>query len=736
MRCYHDSNVKYCFVLMLLLCRAGLTQVCAPTLAIQPNSVISAALTASNCTLADGSSYADYLVAFPTQGTWSGSVTAADGVTPLTLILRDLSGAQLYSGATLQGSVERGTYHILVNAAAPGQATGYQLSSSFAAAPNVLCWNYAMLGTIRPIAGSLGPASCALPDGSSYDGFQLTLYGSGTVDIAVTANGFTPLLILRTSDGYSLPGGTSVDANGATHLTVQSVGDDTYTVIVAMSSPGQAGGAYSVLASFTPNQGETCVPQAGLDGSQQTSGTITATSCNFNLPNRDDNALFNFYNVHLDQAGVVQAAIASADFSPLLLLLDADGNAIAEDIESGGNGAPLIQQQLPAGDYLLVVFNEDSFGGSYSLTYRYTPGTGNPCPVITVNPGDQVSGILAGASSCSDFGYLADTYQVVLPVAGTLTLLLSSPDFSTFLDLHDAKDNDLTWGAPTPDDSGSVITVNLPAGTYYTYAASMDLPGGYSLSYTFAPSSLPACPVARTMAPNAYIQNAQLGPASCQGTDGRFADFYSFTLPVASTQAVFMLSQAIPPYITLYRSDGTPLRSDQHSYANDNAAIIQYLPAGNYLVKARSSDPNATGPYSLYLDFQQGSPPQLCAPLSLPVNGFVTGQTWFTSCTWYDKTFSDVYQLNITSSQLVTIGVQSTDFDAFLILMDAKGNLLTSDDNSGGGLNPLIVQSLDPGVYYVVVKPSSDPTTSGNYTISEVSSPVSTAQALPAREKF
>jgi hypothetical protein len=697
--------------------------VCAPTGVVQTNSTVNGALSTSNCTLPDGTAYADYLLVFPVHGAWTGAVTAADGVTPLTLILRDLSGAQIYSGANIQGAVERGTYHLLVN----GSAVGYQLASSFTPAPNVLCWSFPLMGTIRTINGLLGLASCQLPDGSPYDGYQLTLYGSGTVDIAVNAYGFTPLVILRSSDGYSLPGNISTDAYGATHLTIEAVGNDTYTLCVAVSSPDQIGGAYSVSATFTPDDGEACVSQSALTTSQKVNGAISPTGCNFNLPGRDDNAFFTFYNVHLDQTGVVQASIPASDFSPLLLLLDADGNTISEDIESGGNGTPLIEQQVAPGDYVLVVFNEDSFGGNYTLNYQYTAGPGPACPVVSMNPGDQVAGTLTGGVSCADFGYMADTYQLVLPADGSLSLLLSSPDFSTFVDLRDAKDNELTWGAQSSDGSGSFLNVNLPADTYFAHAASMDLPGGYTLSYTFTPMTLPACPAAMPMPPNGYIQNAQLGASSCQGKDGRFADYYAFTLPAASTQALFMLSTAVSPYVTLYQPDGTPLRSDQNSYADNSAVIVQYLAAGNYQVKARSADPNATGLYSLYLNYQAG-PPQLCAPRSLAVNITVTGQTSFTSCAWYDKTFADVYALNIVDSSLeLAIGAQSTAFDAFLILCDAKGNVLAADDNSGGGSNPMITQALDPGTYFVVVKPSSDPTSAGSYTLTATATPAGTS---------
>jgi hypothetical protein len=218
---------------------------------------------------------------------------------------------------------------------------------------------------------------------------------------------------------------------------------------------------------------------------------------------------------------------------------------------------------------------------------------------------------------------------------------------------------------------------------------------------------------------------------SCEGTDGRRSDSYQFTLPAASTEAVFMTSASVSPDLTLYQSDGTPLRNDLNSYAAGNAVIVQYLPAGNYTVQARSADPTSSGPYNLYLYFQQGAPPQLCAPRTLPENGSVSGQTSYTSCAWNDKTFADVYQMNVANStQLLTIGAQSPIFDPYLILMDSKGNVLATDDNSGGGLNPLIVQALDPGTYFVVVKPASDPTSAGSYTLTTNTGPAPTGQSV------
>jgi hypothetical protein len=91
---------------MLALCGVGRAQVCAQAGVLQPNASVSAGLGASSCTLADGSSYDAYQIVFPTRGAWSASVTAVDGVTPLSLILRNPSGAQVTSGASVQFPVE------------------------------------------------------------------------------------------------------------------------------------------------------------------------------------------------------------------------------------------------------------------------------------------------------------------------------------------------------------------------------------------------------------------------------------------------------------------------------------------------------------------------------------------------------------------------------------------------------------------------------------------------------
>jgi hypothetical protein len=333
--------------------------------------------------------------------------------------------------------------------------------------------------------------------------------------------------------------------------------------------------------------------------------------------------------------------------------------------------------------------------------------------------------VLSGSGSCADGALLSDTYKLVLPADGTVNLSLTSPDFSPFLDLRDAKDNDLTWGTPVADASASFLAVDLRAGTYYVGAATMDRPGAYALAYTFTAKPATPCPVPRQMPPNGFIHNTQLGAASCLDDDGRHADYYRFTLSAPASEGIFLTSDSILPEITLYREDGTLLRQDQDSYIDQNAMLVQYLPAGTYQVRARSADPALEGAYNLDLLWAQGPPPQLCAPRAFPASGLAIGSTSFMSCIWYDKTFTDVYRISVADvAQVVSVGAHSDAFDASLILMDSKGNTLASDDDSGGGSKAFLIQTLDPGNYYIVVKPTIDASSAGSYDVSVSLAPV------------
>jgi len=46
--------------------------------------------------------------------------------------------------------------------------------------------------------------------------------------------------------------------------------------------------------------------------------------------------------------------------------------------------------------------------------------------------------------------------------------------------------------------------------------------------------------------------------------------------------------------------------------------------------------------------------------------------------------------------------------DAYLELLDERGNVVDVDDNNGGSASARLTTSVEPGTYYVVAKPFAD----------------------------
>jgi hypothetical protein len=90
-----------------------------------------------------------------------------------------------------------------------------------------------------------------------------------------------------------------------------------------------------------------------------------------------------------------------------------------------------------------------------------------------------------------------------------------------------------------------------------------------------------------------------------------------------------------------------------------------------------------------------------------------------------DNSFVDEYRITIPSSGELTITLRSADFDAFLFLVDesmtcvggcSDEQLITFDDDSGGGLDAQITINLAAGTYLILANSFFDGE-SGQYTL-------------------
>jgi hypothetical protein len=686
-------------------------QDCPAVVQLPPAGTLSGALGSASCVLNDGSSYTAYRLDLPVRGKIGIGLSGMSS--DLQFILRNADGARLDSGSSIRRALEAGTYNLLVNGKTSGETGPFTVTTTFVAELSMLCKNYPNIGHRQTIANTLGNYGCTAPDGTPYDGWALTTYGAGTLTITASSQDFSPTVTLRGSDGRAL----ASSVNGILVSPVQA--DSQYTLVVASADKT---GTYQLTTAFQNATDDTCHSTGTFTDSANDNAAITADSCYVTIPGSGDQLYYNYYNVQTQAAGVLSFTVTSGDFTPTLYLLDEAGNTLAFDSVGGGydtSGIPhsYLRVSLPPGNYLLQTLSDASSGGNYQLQYSYSTDPQKSCRPTSVNPGDLMTGSLSPSSCRTSLG-LTDLYNVTLPTAGTLDLDLASLEFPAKLAIRDPKDNLIVRGQEVDGVTAAHITADLPAGVYTVAAAAQSYAGAYRLSSKFSAHDVTACGFTQAIDLNGgYIQ--RLTTASCKGADGQPVDYYGFTLSADSLVLGVVTSSEVDGFLTLLDSAANVLRTDDNGYGGIDPLIIQYLPAGSYKLAVRDASPAPGGLYEVDLRTVEGHRPAFCtARNTLSLGSSVDGNITYTGCQYDGQVFADLYQFILAADTTVDLGLNSSDFDAYLVLLDAKGNVVDEDDDGGGNTNARVTVPLAAGTYYVVAKPVGDYLKHGAYTLS------------------
>src|SRR5260370_14717636 len=145
---------------LMLLSAIGWSQTCAPVATLRPVDSVASSLGDGDCRLSDGSTFAEYVLTLPTFGQLQLNASSSDF--PVSLALRDTYGRMIAGGASIQQTVERGEYTMVVNAQSPGQLGNFALNSMFTPEPNTLCRSITRIGPTQSIFGRLVDTSCRL----------------------------------------------------------------------------------------------------------------------------------------------------------------------------------------------------------------------------------------------------------------------------------------------------------------------------------------------------------------------------------------------------------------------------------------------------------------------------------------------------------------------------------------------------------------------------------------------
>ena len=218
------------------------------------------------------------------------------------------------------GAAGRGS---LLRPHAGSSVGGCTVRTAFTAEPGTLCSAFPSIGLNQTASGTVGASGCVMPDGSPYEAYTLTTFGSGTLDISVA--GGNASLILRDGDSHIL-------ASDPAHVTAPVDDDSEYQVVVAGAGGADpAGSAYQITTGFQPNDGETCRAAKVLDpGGDSDSNAITADSCSRHHRRQRRSILLQLLQLHAGRrSGLVSASAVSGDFTATVNLPDAAGNMLA-----------------------------------------------------------------------------------------------------------------------------------------------------------------------------------------------------------------------------------------------------------------------------------------------------------------------------------------------------------------------------------------------------------------------
>ena len=181
-----------------------------------------------------------------------------------------------------------------------------------------------------------------------------------------------------------------------------------------------------------------------------------------------------------------------------------------------------------------------------------------------------------------------------------------------------------------------------------------------------------------------------------------------------------LISGNLSPYLVLLKPNGTVAVVSDSYYASDTSVVLDVvLPVtGTYQLLAQSSPAylNGLGNYALMVSIIQTADGRI-----IPSGGgqLLLGESVVGEITNDDP--QDVYRVILTEPVVIDIALTRSEgnLNGYLEVMNDQGDVLTSDDDSAGGFNPVIkALELEPGEYSIVAsRPDGDKLSEGVYSL-------------------
>jgi serine protease Do len=199
--------------------------------------------------------------------------------------------------------------------------------------------------------------------------------------------------------------------------------------------------------------------------------------------------------------------------------------------------------------------------------------------------------------------------------------------------------------------------------------------------------------------------------------DNSYFDAYTFTGQAGQQVVIEMSSAELDPYLILLDPTGADLMQDDNSGGGRNSRITVNLPSsGIYTVFANSRDAGETGRYTLQVDSSTVAAPPSNSAIILDERGRLDGAG--AQILQVDGSYYQEHTFTGSSGQTVTISMESSEFDTYLILFGPNDELIAeNDDASFQTLNSEITVTLPRSGQYTIYANSYDNTGRGMYRL-------------------
>lgn len=568
------------------------------------------------------------------------------------------------------------------------------------------------------ITGTLQQGDTTLSSGEFVDNHSIRVTAGEVVTLRMESADFDPYLIVRNTDGEQKDNDDAAEGDTAAGLTIRAAGDGSLEVS-ATSYAANETGAYTITVTRGGEMpAEPANPQsvASTGGPRAISGSLAEGDSRLPSGEFVDNHV-----VEVTAGQTLTFTMTSADFDPYLIVVNTDSTQQDNDDAAEGATTAAITATA-AGDGRLIV-RATSFAPGETGSYRIATRAGGAAASQasgTARAGQGGAQAFSGRLEQGDptlrSGEYADVHTISARAGERITISMTSDEFDPYLIVFNTdgeqQDNDDAGEGST---RAEVVLTAAGDGDVRIRATSYapKETGAYRVEVTRAGGA--TAQVAAGMPGGAESYNGALESGDRTLNSGEWYDAYTVAVSRGDSITVEMTSSDFDPYLIVRNTDGEQYDNDDYEgSAARSVVILTAAGDGEITVNPTSYAPGMGGNYRVQI-VREGSGVQTASLTSPPQRH--SGRLEQGDRELRSGEFYDTYSFEGRPGVTARVGLQSTDFDAYVIVVAPSGEQFENDDAEGQGTNSALELTLAEVGTYRVHATSFAPQTGGAYQL-------------------